>query len=241
MQSGSYCTVQFLFDGDDIWEPYVATNPATKPGPLLEYGPVDLTAGEHTLTVRSLPTEGQRPWFAICSAELTTEKRATLELQTPPNPRILAQWKSDICRPRTALAHPDGKHVMMAGFAGYGLCGGGIGIYDLASGEEQLLLANDLLPGHSTITLKALPNGDLVGGTSVSAPGGGHPTATQAELYILDWESKQIVFHMVPVPGDGNIVSIQVAADGLVSKASPTTARSRVTLCNWDPMVASTR
>jgi hypothetical protein len=216
-QSSSYCTVQFLFDGEEIWDPYVATNATTQPGSLLEFGPVDLTAGEHTLTVRSLPTEGQKPWFAICSAELTTDKRDTLTLEDPANPRVLAQWKSDICRPRTALAHPDGKHVMMAGFAGYGLCGGGIGIYNLETREEQLLTADEeLLAGHSTITLKALPNGDLVGGTSVSAPGGGHATATEGELYILDWESKRIVFHTVPVPGDGNIVSIQVASDGLI-------------------------
>lgn len=133
------------------------------------------------------------------------------------NPRMLAKWHQDICRPRTALAHPDGKTVMMAGFAGYGLCGGGIGMYDLETGEELLLAADeDVLPGHSTITLQALPNGNLVGGTSISAPGGGHTTATEAELYILDWKTKKVAFRTVPVPGDGNIISIQVANDGLV-------------------------
>jgi len=216
-QSNRYCTVQFLFDGQEIGEPYVATNPTTQMGALLAYGPMELAAGEHRLTLRALETEGQEPWCAIGSAELTTEKRETLVLGDAANPRVLAQWKRDICRPRTALAHPDGKHVMMAGFAGYGLCGGGIGIYNLETREELLLTADeDLLPGHSTITLKALPDGDLVGGTSVSAPGGGHTTATEGELYILDWETKEIVFRTVPVPGDANIISIQVLADGLV-------------------------
>ncbi len=216
-QSDRYCTVQFLFDGEEIGEPYVAANPTTQIGPLLAHGPMDLRAGEHTLTIRTLETEGQEPWCAIQSVELTTEKRETLVLEDTANPRVLAQWHRDICRPRTALAHPDGKHVMMAGYAGYGLCGGGIGIYDLETGEELLLTADkELLPGHSTITLKALPNGDLVGGTSVSAPGGGHATATEGELYILDWATKKIVFHTVPVPGDGHIISIQVADDGLV-------------------------
>ncbi|NOZ20608.1 MAG: hypothetical protein GXP25_05915 [Planctomycetes bacterium] len=135
----------------------------------------------------------------------------------PGNPYVLAQWKKDICRPRTALAHPDGKHVMMAGFAGYGWCGGGIGIYNLETKEETLLTAEkDLLPGQSCITLKALPNGDLVGGTSVDAPGGGHRTAKEGELFILDWKTKKMAFHMVPVPGDGNIISIYVPPDGLV-------------------------
>jgi streptogramin lyase len=134
-----------------------------------------------------------------------------------PNPAVLAQWKDDLCRPRTALAHPDGKHVMMAGFAGYGLCGGGLGLYNLETKEATLLAAEkDLLPGHSCITLKCLPNGDLVGGTSISAPGGGHQTAKEAELFLLDWEAKKITFHTVPVPGDGNVVSLEAPQDGLV-------------------------
>ena len=155
---------------------------------------------------------GGRLW--LCDPSKPWRPSATGEEQ---NPRMLAQWHDDICRPRTALAHPDGKTVMMAGFAGYGLCGGGIGMYNLETNEPLLLTADkDLMPGHSTITLKALANGDLVGGTSVGAPGGGHTTATEAELYILDWKTKQVAFSMVPVSGDGNIVSIEIGPDGLV-------------------------
>lgn len=217
LQSERYCTVQFLFDGEPIGSPFNASSATTQPGPLLEFGPLQLTAGEHRLTVRTLPTEGKQPWYSIGSAELTTTRRQSLALRDTTNPRILAQWKNDICRPRTALAHPDGKHVIMGGYADYGFCGGGIGIYNLETNEPLLLTAEkDLLPGHSTITLQALPDGNLVGGTSVSAPGGGHPTATEAELFILDWASKKLVFHTVPVPGDGEIVSIMFGRDGLV-------------------------
>jgi hypothetical protein len=138
------------------------------------------------------------------------------DIQSRGNPVILAQWQDEICRPRTALAHPDGNHVMMAGFADYGLVGGGIGIYNLATGEATLLPNEDLLPGLSPITLKAFADGNLVGGTSIEAPGGGHPTADEAELFLLDWATKQVTFHAVPVPGDGNIVSVQVGPDGLV-------------------------
>jgi len=139
---------------------------------------------------------------------------------TPPgplNPRPLAQWRDDICRPRTALGHPDGRTVMMAGFADYGFCGGGIGMVDLRSGATRLLTAEkDLLPGHSCITLKALPNGNLVGGTSIAAPGGGHPTAKETELFVIDWQTKRLCHHAVPIPGETDIVSIEIGPDGRV-------------------------
>ena len=216
-RSARYCTVQFLFDGQEIGKPYVATNKRTGPGQLLVHVTMELKSGEHRLTVRTLESKGQEPWCAVVSVDLSRERRERLILDDPGNPYVIAQWKRDICRPRTALAHPDGKHVMMAGFAGYGLCGGGIGIYNLQTKETTLLAADrDLLRGHSCITLKALPNGDLVGGTSIDAPGGGHVIAKEAELFILDWQTKKVTFHMVPVPGDANIVNIHVPSDGLV-------------------------
>ncbi|HCU35572.1 MAG TPA: hypothetical protein DGT21_08975 [Armatimonadetes bacterium] len=218
----NYCTVQFSLDGKDIGDPFVGASAATQAGPLQVFGLIELTAGEHTLGVRMLQMDGQEPFFGIHSV-LLSEQRVEPPAAAEPNPRILAQWAEDVCRPRTALAHPDGVHVMMGGFAGYGLCGGGIGIYNMQTGEGTLLSAEkDLLPGHSCITLKALPDGNLVGATSVSAPGGGQTIATEAELFILDWETKSVVFRTVPVPNDGNIVSIEVAPDGVVYGLSST-------------------
>lgn len=213
-----YCRVQFLFDGEEIGEPFDPSTPDTKPGPLQVFGPLQLEAGEHTLGVRLLETEGRESWFSLVSVDLSAERRETLVTgPTEQNPKVLAQWKSDITRPRTVLVHPDNRHVLMGGFAGYGLVGGGIGIYDLETGEDTLLTAaDDLLPGHSCITLKALADGDLVGGTSITAPGGGHPTAEEAELFILDWETREIAWHGAPVPGDANIISIYVLDDGFV-------------------------
>lgn len=133
-----------------------------------------------------------------------------------PNPRELAQWKADICRPRTVLAHPDGRHVLMAGYAGYGLCGGGLGICNLQTGQADLIRHTDLIPNQSTITLKALPNGDLVGGTSVEAPGGGHPVEKEGVLYVMDWKTRKVVFRTVPVPGAREVFSVEVGRNGLV-------------------------
>ena len=215
--SPRYCDVQFLLNGKAVGDVLVGKRSGTEVGEMQIHGPFELKAGEHRLTVRTLETQGQEPWFGIVTADLCREKRDTLVKNAPSNPRVLAQWHRDICRPRTALAHPDGEHVMMAGFAGYGLCGGGIGIYNLETGEETLLTADEhLLAGHSCITLKALPNGDLVGGTSIAAPGGGHTTAKEGELFIIDWATKKLVFHCAPVAGDANINSIHVAGNGKV-------------------------
>jgi hypothetical protein len=133
-----------------------------------------------------------------------------------PNPRELAAWPADICRPRAALAHPDGRHVLMAGYAGYGRRGGGLGICDLVTGKADLITHADLIPDQSTITLKALSSGDLVGGTSVETPGGGHPTAKEGVLYILDWKTRRVAFQTVPVPGAREVFSVETGPDGLV-------------------------
>lgn len=133
-----------------------------------------------------------------------------------PNPRVLAQHAEDVARPRAVLAHPDGKHVLMAGFMGYGRRGGGLGIYNLETGESTLLTHDKLIPDHSTIALKALPDGNLVGGTSVETPGGGHATEKVGVLYILDWATRKVVFRCEPVPGAREVLSLEVGTDGLV-------------------------
>ena len=143
---------------------------------------------------------------------------STSDAKAAQNPRQMGAWKDDVCRPRTALAHPDGRHVLMAGFAGYGRCGGGIAVGDLEKGVTTLLTAErDLLPGHSCVTLCALPDGNLVGGTSVEAPGGGRTVAKEGELFIMDWPARKIVFHAPPAPGQREVVSLCMLPDGRVA------------------------
>ena len=133
-----------------------------------------------------------------------------------PNPYEVAQWHDDLCRPRATLGHPDGHTVLMAGYAGYGLVGGGLGFYDFETEEATLLTHEDLIPYHSTVALAALPDGTVVGGTTVGAPGGGHAVATEAVLYLFDWENRKVAFQTSPVPGASSIVALQVPPSGLV-------------------------
>jgi hypothetical protein len=104
----------------------------------------------------------------------------------------------------------------MAGFMGYGKTGGGIGIVNLETGGNLLLTHEQVIANHSTHTLKALPSGDLVGGTSVLTPGGGHAKEKEGVLYIMDWPTKKIVFRTVPVPGAAEVYSLEIGPDGLV-------------------------
>jgi hypothetical protein len=104
----------------------------------------------------------------------------------------------------------------MAGYMDYGRRGGGIAIYNLETKEARLLTHEDVVPDQSTIALKVLPDGDLVGGTSISTPGGGHEKAKEGELYIMDWKTKKVVFRTVPVPGASDVASLEIGVDGLV-------------------------
>lgn len=140
------------------------------------------------------------------------------------NPRLMAQYAPDINVPVGALAHPDGRHLLMSGEPGYGYLGGGIGIYDLETGESILLRHTELVPDHSVQAMAALPNGDVICGTTIAGGHGTRATATEAVLFILDWKSRQVSYRTVPVPGSPSIAALYVADRGLVyGLASPAT------------------
>lgn len=184
---------------------------------LEDYGPVNRVGGGNFCAM-----DVQGPYVAAASYALgifhlyDTTKTFNGGYGDNPNPREVAHWKSDICRPRACLAHPNGDEIMMAGFAGYGLCGGGLGIYSLKTGEATLLDHEHLILNQSTIALAALPDGNVVGSTSTEAPGGGHPLAKEAVVYILDWPTKKVVYQVAPQPDCGAIPSLVVGPDGLV-------------------------
>jgi streptogramin lyase len=192
----------------------------TATGTLHDLGPIPRVGGGNFCAMDTLGNQLFGAAYAhggLWAYDPAQPWKPAQKVSEPGNPRLLAEWQKDVCRPRTALAHPDGKHVLFAGFADYGYTGGGIGIVNVETGEATLLTADkDLLPGHSTITLKALPDGTLVGGTSIQAPGGGHVIAKEPELYLLDWKTKKVIYRAPVVPGGGDIISIHVGPDGLV-------------------------
>lgn len=133
-----------------------------------------------------------------------------------PQPLGRGDARPHIVRPHVLLAHPDGRHLILGGTPHYGGTGGGLYIYDLETGGDELLGHEELLENLSTCSLVALPNGNLIGGSTISAGTGGQIKADQAQLYLFDFTAREIVWHEAIVPGARNIHDIILGPDGLV-------------------------
>ncbi len=132
------------------------------------------------------------------------------------NPRRLNKRSSAINRPHALLALADGRRVIMVGTPDYGLTGGGMLIYDLESEEHHLLTHEQLIRHHSTVALAQLPDGLVVGGTTIVAGTGGQAVAKEAELYLFDPDRREVVWHAPFSPSVPAVRDLVVASDGLV-------------------------
>jgi hypothetical protein len=132
------------------------------------------------------------------------------------NPRFHTQCTPPIHRPHELLAHPDGNTIVLAGTPGYGFTGGGLLFWDRATGTRTLVEHTEILPEHSTMSLAALPERKLLGGTTTGAGTGGEKKATQAELYIMDMATKNIDWHEATFAGAQSYTDMCPGPDGLV-------------------------
>ncbi|MFQ5809978.1 MAG: hypothetical protein ACE5JM_10200 [Armatimonadota bacterium] len=132
------------------------------------------------------------------------------------NPLFHTQCTPPIHRPHDLLAHPDGKRLVLAGTPGYGYTGGGLLFWDRETGSGTLVEHTDILPEHSTMSLVALPDDKLLGGSTTSPGTGGERKATEAELYIMDMTTKRVEWHEVVFPGVRGYTDMCLGPDGLV-------------------------
>ncbi len=116
----------------------------------------------------------------------------TKSLGANANPKLLGKHPV-ISRPRVAQLLNDGHTAVFAGFPGYGHTGGGMVFYDLEKDTATTLDSKALLQGHSTVSLRQLPNGILIGGTSTEAPGGGQRTAETSLIFRMDPTTHEIL------------------------------------------------
>ena len=132
------------------------------------------------------------------------------------NPLFLTQSAPTINRPHDLLAHPDGRTLVLAGTPGYGYTGGGLLFWDRRTRTATLIEHTDIIPYHSTMSLVALPNGKLLGGTTTAPGTGGERKAEEAELYIMDMTTKRIEWHKALFPGVQSYTDMCLGPDGLV-------------------------
>ena len=215
--SPGYCTVQFLLNGQPLGEPFEANAPAVEQAPFQVFGPLQLKAGPHKLSVKTIEGKAGNPWIGISSILLTQETadQAIAEVQAP-NPCMVAAYAPDINVPWGACAHPDGKHILISGTPGYGYIGGGIGIYDLETEESTLLTHEQLIPNHSIMAMAPLDNGDIACVTTVK---GGHGTTAienEGALFFLDWDTRTISFTTTLLSGINSIGLLRKGSDGML-------------------------
>jgi len=132
------------------------------------------------------------------------------------NPLFLTECEPTINRPHDLLAHPDGKTLVLAGTPGYGYTGGGLLFWDRETRTRTLIEHGDILSEHSTMSLVALPDGRLLGGTTTSPGTGGERKAKEAELYIMNMTTKRIEWHEVVFHGAQEYTDMCLAPNGLV-------------------------
>ncbi len=132
------------------------------------------------------------------------------------NPHLLTQAHNTINRPHKVLATPDGRWLVLAGTPGYGMTGGGLLIWDRTAGKETLLEHTNILPLHSTMSLVALPDGKILGGSTTSPGTGGEKKAKLAELYVMDLASGKVEWHEPLLPSVNTYSDLAPAPRGLV-------------------------
>ncbi len=121
-------------------------------------------------------------------------------------------------RPRAVLAHPDGRHILVGGQAARTLRGSGMLIYDTQTGEGDILDRAQLIPDQGLYSMVALPDGQLLVGTSTSAPtGAGDEGAPKSALiYRFDVKTREITGRWNFKTDTQTVQDMLVAPDGLV-------------------------
>lgn len=121
-------------------------------------------------------------------------------------------------RPRCAVAHPDGEHVIWGGYGAYGDTAGALVVQRLGDPEDawDVIGTDRLGAGHSPISVAVDRAGDLLVGTCVETPGGATPIAETAALVRISWPELDVLGRWEPYEGVRSWAGVVPAADGTV-------------------------
>lgn len=132
------------------------------------------------------------------------------------NPLLLTECTPVIHRPSRVLAYLDGKTIIMSGTPEYGYTGGGLLFWDREKKDRVLLTDTSVIIDQSTISLVPLTKGLLLGGTTTAPGTGGEKKAKEAEVYIMDITSKQLLWHKALFPNVQEYTDMTIGQSGLI-------------------------
>ncbi|PZF82921.1 hypothetical protein C1I92_14785 [Jiangella anatolica] len=111
-----------------------------------------------------------------------------------------------------------------------GRLGGALSLWDPATGE--VVTHRNVVPDQSVVSVAAR-DGLVYGGTSVNGGYGIDPVATEAELFVADPATGEVLSSIVPVPGGRAVNGLTFDADGMLWGVSDGT------LFTYDPATRS--
>lgn len=139
------------------------------------------------------------------------------------NPRHMLRLYESHGQSRPFALTSAGRYLAIGTVAKNGAAGGGLTLYDPATGEHWF---DDVVPGHSVVSL-AYRDGVLYGGTSeYGGAGGPRPADFNAVVFAYDVEKREKLWQVVPVPGEGAIGQLVFDNDGTLWSHTTVTAFS---------------
>jgi streptogramin lyase len=132
------------------------------------------------------------------------------------NPHYLAASVLYTHRPLRVLPYPDKKTIILSGEPEYGYTGGGLLFYDREKKVTKVVKDSAVILDQSSMSMVSLPNGKFLGGTTTTPGTGGEKKAKEAELYIMDVNSRNLEWHQALLPGVQDYSDMCSGPDGLI-------------------------
>jgi len=130
------------------------------------------------------------------------------------NPRDLGPMGGELYRPRAMVTGPHGN-AYIGGYPDYGLLGGAISVYDPKKNEKRAY--RNVIQNQSIASLAYVDKLDVMAaGSSVRGGTGTRAVEKEAKLILWDPKEEKKIFEIVPVPEVKTILSLAVAADGML-------------------------
>lgn len=165
--------------------------------------------------INALTPMGDKLYGAIYTQGVIVEYDPQTQHGTPTHLQVkrLDQAGETVLRPFDLKPYRDGESLLLVGSPGYGRTGGGMMIYNVKSGEKLVIPDTEILENHSTKAIAVLPDGNLIGGTSIEPGTGGKILAKEAELYIMQMPEREIIYRSAIIPKQGQIRELMVDGD----------------------------